>query len=313
MSRKLITVYGATGAQGGSVVRALLRDKPGSFTIRGITRSPDSEAARALAAAGVEIIKVNIFNKDELAAAFKGSWAVFVNTNSDDPAIGSPGLPTETQVGKWAVDAAVEAGVKYFVYSGLASASRITNGAVSCLCFDEKEDIAKYAHSQPSLQSIVINPAYYMENFNVKEWAAYLGGLPFTEDSEGYYTLSWPLWGGSNEVPLIAIERDFGDIAISQSKTLEDIPADFEHATGKKSRFIPLEDWHLFKTDGTRVMQTVKEMFGFCHVSGGLYYGEPNDINLSASLKQAAAAAQGRSGEDTRLYSLGQYFKEVFA
>ncbi|RSL96840.1 hypothetical protein CDV31_013306 [Fusarium ambrosium] len=330
MSQKLITVYGATGAQGGSVVKALLCDKPGSFTIRGITRSPNSEAARALAAAGVEIIKVNIFNKDELAASFKGSWAVFVNTNSDDPAIGSPGLPTETQVGKWAVDAAVEAGVKYFVYSGLASASRITNGAVSCLCFDEKEDIAKYAHSQPSLQSIVINPAYYMENFNVKEWAAYLGGLPFTEDSEGYYTLSWPLWGGSNEVPLIAIERDFGDIvhgallnadklsgktiqAISQSKALEEIPADFEHATGKKSRFIPLEDWRLFKTDGTRVMQTVKEMFGFCYVSGGLYYGEPNDINLSASLKQAAAAAQGRSGEDTRLYSLGQYFKEVFA
>ncbi|RSL66432.1 hypothetical protein CEP51_012807 [Fusarium floridanum] len=294
MSQKLITVYGATGAQGGSVVRALLRDKPGSFTIRGITRSPDSEAARALAAADVEIIKVNIFDKDELAAAFKGSWAVFVNTNSDDPVtlssyitinpIGTdiirlsdlPGYPPKR---KWA----------------------------------KKEDIAKYAHSQPSLQSIVINPAYYMENFNVKEWAAYLGGLPFTEDSEGYYTLSWPLWGGSNEVPLIAIERDFGDIAISQSKTLEDIPADFEHATGKKSRFIPLEDWRLFKTDGTRVMQTVKEMFGFCYVSGGLYYGEPNDINLSASLKQAAAAAQGRSGEDTRLYSLGQYFKDVFA
>ncbi|KAI8712191.1 NmrA domain-containing protein [Fusarium sp. LHS14.1] len=307
MSQKLVTVYGATGAQGGSVVRALLRDKSSPFTIRGITRSPDSEAAKALAAQGVEIIKVNIFNKDELAAAFKGSWAVFVNTNSDDPSIGSPGLPTETQIGQLAVDAAVEAGAKYLIYSGLASASRITSGAVPCLCFDEKEHIGKYALSQPSLRSIVVNPAYYMENFNAKEWA-----------------------GGSNEVPLIAIERDFGDIvhgvllnpglhcgktiqAISQSRALEEIPTDFEHATGKRARFVPLEDWRLLKTDGTRVMQTVKEMFGFCYVSGGLYYGEPNNVDLSASLKQAAVAAQGRSGEDTCLYSLGEYFKDFFA
>ncbi|KAI8653684.1 hypothetical protein LRP88_00578 [Fusarium phalaenopsidis] len=330
MSQKIVTVYGATGAQGGSVVRALLRDKSGSFTIRGITRSPDSEAAKTLAAEGVEIIKANIFDKDELVAAFKGSWAVFVNTNSDDPSIGSPGLPTETQIGEWAVDAAVEAKVKYFIYSGLASASRITSEAVPCLCFDEKEHIGKYALSQPSLRSIVVNPAYYMENFKAKEWALYLGGLPFIQDSAGYYTLSWPLWGGSNEVPLIAIERDFGDIvhgallntdqlcgktiqAVSQSKPLEEIPTDFEHATGKRARFVPLEDWRLLQTDGTRVMQTVKEMFGFCYESGGLYYGEPNNVNLSASLKQAAAAAQGRSGENTGLYSLGEYFKDVFA
>lgn len=110
----------------------------------------------------------------------------------------------------------------------------------------EKEQIGKYALSQPSLRSIVVNPAYYMENFNAKEWAVYLGGLPFILDSEGYYTLSWPLWGGSNEVPLIAIERDFGDIvhgvllnlgllcgktiqAVSQSRALEEVPNDFEH------------------------------------------------------------------------------------
>ena len=85
MSQKLVTVYGTTGAQGGSVVRALLRDKSSSFTIRGITRSPDSKAAKELAVEGVEIAKVNKFDKTELAAAFRGSWAVFVNTNSDDP------------------------------------------------------------------------------------------------------------------------------------------------------------------------------------------------------------------------------------
>ncbi|KAM5347506.1 hypothetical protein ACJ41O_010511 [Fusarium nematophilum] len=330
MPQNLVTVYGATGAQGGSVVRALLRDKSGSFRVRGITRSPKSHAAKALAAAGVEIIKVNILEKDELAAAFQGSWAVFVNTNSDDPTIGVEGSPTETQVGHWAVNAAVEANVRYLIYSGLASATKITFGAVPCLCFDEKYNIGEYAHAQSSLQSIIINPAYYMENFAVKEWAAYLGGFPFTKDTAGYYTLSWPLWGGTNEVPLIAIERDFGDIvhgvllnaeqfsgktiqAISQSRVLGEFPADFEYATGEKARFIPIDDWRSLKTDGTRVMQTVKEMFGFCYVSGGLYYGEPNDVNRSVSLKAAAAAAQGKSGEDASLYTLGQYFKDVFA
>lgn len=82
---KLVTVFGSTGSQGGSVARALLRDKSGSFKVRGITRSPDSDAAKALVAAGAEVVKADGLNKNELIAAFGGSWAAFVNINSDDP------------------------------------------------------------------------------------------------------------------------------------------------------------------------------------------------------------------------------------
>lgn len=82
---KLVTVFGSTGSQGGSVARALLRDTSGSFKVRGITRKPDSDAAKALTGAGAEVVKADGLSKDELVAAFKGTWAVFANINSDDP------------------------------------------------------------------------------------------------------------------------------------------------------------------------------------------------------------------------------------
>lgn len=85
MAPKLVTVYGSTGNQGGSVARSLLADKSAAFTVRGITRNPAGDAAKALAAAGAEVVKADGKAKDQLVAAFAGSWAVFANTNSDDP------------------------------------------------------------------------------------------------------------------------------------------------------------------------------------------------------------------------------------
>lgn len=82
---KTITIFGSTGQQGGSVARALLRDQSGSFKVRGITRKPDSDAAKALAASGVDVVQADGLKKDELVAAFTGTWAVFANINSDDP------------------------------------------------------------------------------------------------------------------------------------------------------------------------------------------------------------------------------------
>ena len=84
-SSKLITVHGATGSQGGSVVQSLLQNKSQAFSIRGITRNPDSEKAKSLASQGVEVVKADGFVKEEVVEAFRGSWGVFVNTNSDDP------------------------------------------------------------------------------------------------------------------------------------------------------------------------------------------------------------------------------------
>lgn len=85
MSAKVITVFGATGYQGTSVIDSLLQNKTSGFSVRGITRNPESDKAKALAARGVEIVKADGLVKEQLVEAFKGSWGAFANTNSDDP------------------------------------------------------------------------------------------------------------------------------------------------------------------------------------------------------------------------------------
>jgi len=54
MTKKIITVFGATGAQGGGLARSILADKAGEFAVRAVTRKPDSDSAKALAAAGAK-------------------------------------------------------------------------------------------------------------------------------------------------------------------------------------------------------------------------------------------------------------------
>lgn len=81
-SAKIITVFGATGKQGGSVARSLLQS-PG-FRVRAVTRNPGSEASQDLASLGAEVVRANGFCGDEVRAAFQGSWGAFVNLNSGD-------------------------------------------------------------------------------------------------------------------------------------------------------------------------------------------------------------------------------------
>ena len=137
MSPKLITVFGATGAQGSSVIRSLGENISKPFTLRGITRNPSSASAQELAKSGVEVVKADGWDKDSLIAAFKGSWAVFANTNSDDAVFENPEeTRTEADLGKLIVDASVEAGVEFFVYSGMASARESTKGKIPVVAFD---------------------------------------------------------------------------------------------------------------------------------------------------------------------------------
>lgn len=86
---KLVTVYGATGLQGGSVVRSLLANKHHEFSVRGITRNPGSDKSKALSRLGVEMVKADGKNLHQIREAFQGSWAVFLNTDTEDP-VSSP-------------------------------------------------------------------------------------------------------------------------------------------------------------------------------------------------------------------------------
>ena len=77
----LITVFGATGAQGGGLARAILADPERRFAVRAITRRPDSPAARALAAAGAEVVAADLDDRASLARAVDGAHGAFCVTN----------------------------------------------------------------------------------------------------------------------------------------------------------------------------------------------------------------------------------------
>lgn len=79
-AKKIIAVVGATGAQGGGLVRAILADTQGDFSVRAITRSPDSEAAKALAKAGAEVVAADIDDEASLASALKGAHGAYFVT-----------------------------------------------------------------------------------------------------------------------------------------------------------------------------------------------------------------------------------------
>ena len=81
-SKYTIVVVGATGAQGGGLVRAILED--GQFIARAITRNPDSDAAKELAAAGAEVVKADINVEDSIKEACKDCYGMFCVTLSDD-------------------------------------------------------------------------------------------------------------------------------------------------------------------------------------------------------------------------------------
>src|SRR5436190_989063 len=79
--RKIIAVIGATGAQGGGLVRAILADKNRPFAVRAITRNPNSEKAQALRAAGADIVAADADDPASLERAFAGAYGAFLVTN----------------------------------------------------------------------------------------------------------------------------------------------------------------------------------------------------------------------------------------
>lgn len=78
--KKIIAVAGATGAQGGSLVRAIQRDADGEFRARAITRNAQSDAAQALAALGAEVVEADLSDSDSLDRAFRGAYGAYCVT-----------------------------------------------------------------------------------------------------------------------------------------------------------------------------------------------------------------------------------------
>jgi len=78
--KKIIAVVGATGAQGGGLVRAILSDASSGFTARAITRNVNSDKARGLAKLGAEVVAADVDDVESLKRAFTGAYGAFCIT-----------------------------------------------------------------------------------------------------------------------------------------------------------------------------------------------------------------------------------------
>ncbi|MBX5021886.1 NmrA/HSCARG family protein [Rhizobium lentis] len=113
-----VLVTGATGQQGGAVVRALAAR---GHRVRAISRRPDSEAAKRLAAAGVEVVAGDLDDAASVTKAATGVDTIFLMGNSYEA-----GTEAETRQGITAADAAKAAGVGHLIYSSVADADKKT-------------------------------------------------------------------------------------------------------------------------------------------------------------------------------------------
>ena len=78
--KKIIAVFGATGAQGGGLVRAILKDNESQFIPRALTRNVNSDKAKELAKMGAEVVSVNIDDFNSIKKAFDGVYGAFAVT-----------------------------------------------------------------------------------------------------------------------------------------------------------------------------------------------------------------------------------------
>ncbi|WP_086818933.1 NmrA/HSCARG family protein [Allokutzneria sp. NRRL B-24872] len=79
--QKIIAVTGATGAQGGGIARAILAEPESGFTVRALTRDPESASAKELAALGAEVVRADFNDEASVRGAFEGAYGAYLVTN----------------------------------------------------------------------------------------------------------------------------------------------------------------------------------------------------------------------------------------
>jgi len=122
--KKIIAVLGATGSQGGGLARAILADPDGPFAVRALTRSAQSDSARALAAAGAEVVEADLFDESSLRRAFDGAYGAFVVTNywaerTPEEEAAQSRAEMELAQAQAAANAAKDAGLAHVIWSTL--------------------------------------------------------------------------------------------------------------------------------------------------------------------------------------------------
>ena len=211
--KKMIAVVGATGAQGGGLVRAIQADPSGQFKARAITRNPTSDKAKALTALGAEVVAADVDDTGSLRRAFEGAHGAFCVTffwdhYSPEKEIAEAGNMAE---------AAKQTGVSHVIWSTLDDTRRFIplsddrmptlGGRYKVPHYDGKGE-ADALFTQAGVPTTFLLTSFYWENF------IYFGSGP-KRGPDGKLALVFPL--GDKKLPGIAAE-DIGKCALGVFK-----------------------------------------------------------------------------------------------
>jgi uncharacterized protein YbjT (DUF2867 family) len=206
--KKIIAVVGATGAQGGGLVRAILNDKNGGFAARAITRDPNSDKAKALADEGAEVVAADLDNVKSVRKAFEGAHGAFCVTffwAHFKPEI-------EIAQARNMAQAAKDAGVRHVIWSTLEDTRKsipLSDDRMPTLMgkykvphFDGKGE-ADSIFTELRVPTTFLVTSFYWENL------IHFGMGP-KKGADGKLAITLPL--GTRKLPSIASE-DIGKVA----------------------------------------------------------------------------------------------------
>ncbi|KAL9039863.1 MAG: hypothetical protein Q9214_004705 [Letrouitia sp. 1 TL-2023] len=280
---RILTVFGATGAQGSSLVSYVLSHPSLSsmYSIRGVTRDPSKPAARVLQEKGVEVVRADADDPPSVQKAVAGSYAVFSMTNFWEKASAA----VEISQGKGIAEASVAAGVKLLIWSSLPDVAKMSEGRLTSVHhFDSKATVEAYIRTLP-ITSAFFMPACYMQNMQT----ASNGELQFSMNAKPDTLL--PLIDISDTGKYLAPillepekhhHRTF--TAATAFYSLQQIVETWSQVTGRIVTFVP-------KPAGSVSAGMTPEMIKVQNESAGLikdyqYYGPTGPKDLEWTLDQ---------------------------
>lgn len=243
---KILTVFGATGNQGGSVIANVLSHSKLSseYKLRGITRDPSKPNAQKLTAKGVEMVSADMNDPSALKSAISGSYAVFGVTNYWE----TQSKETEVQQGKNIADISKAAGVKHIIWASLPHVTKLTNGELTHVHhFDGKAEVEEYIESIKGESGMIASywvPGFFMSNIK---------GMILPDQSTGVPTLKQPWDAEKTQVGLLDVVGDTGKfvagLLLADPKSVDGF-----HVNGVSEWTTPKEIINtLSKTAGTKV------------------------------------------------------------
>ncbi|KAJ9614658.1 hypothetical protein H2200_002795 [Cladophialophora chaetospira] len=196
-SKQILAVFGATGKQGGSVVKSILGDPKtaSQFSIRAITRDTSKPAAQELTKLGCECVTADADDKESLRSALQGAYAVYAVTNFWE----RMSADAEIRQGKNIADAAKEAGVQHYIWSSLLNVTELSGGKLSKVAhFDAKAKVEEYIRSI-GLPATFFLPGFYMSNIPGQS----------LNNFQGPYNFALPI-STKSPIPLFDADEDTG-------------------------------------------------------------------------------------------------------